>query len=140
MAIFDIFDVIQGDRKGQVGLRYYHPDCFQGSEEERRLDALIGYLDIIGYHYHHGLIRMKDVAAMLNYQLAAFASRKVIKTYLGEVGGADWWEKSKLHTGSGGAKIPYLYFRILLADFVRHNKKHNDRWKDLNQRSLDDYV
>ena len=120
--VFDLFDSVQGSRRGQAGQRYYHPDCFQGSEEERRLDALIGYLDIAGYHYYHKLIPMKDIAAMLNYQLAAFASRMVIQCYLGDVSDEKWWHSSSLYEDSGGAMIPFLYFRLLVADFIRYNE------------------
>jgi hypothetical protein len=124
--VFDIFDTIQGPRLKLEGQRYYHPDCFQGSEEERKLDGLIGYLDIVGYHYYYGLIRMKDLAAVLNYQLAALSSRKVIARYL-KASGQGWWGTTAMGGGAGGAPLPYLYFRNLLGDYVTNNEQHQAR-------------
>ncbi len=124
--IFDIFNGLQGPRLNLNGQRYYHPDCFQGSEEERKLDALIGYLDIVGYHYYYGLIRMKDLAAVLNYQLAALSSRKVIANYL-HISGEEWWGTTSMGAGSGGAPLPYLYFRNMLGDYVTYNEQHKAR-------------
>lgn len=126
--VFDIFDKFQGLRR--EGNRYYHPDCFQGSEEERLLDALIGYLDIVGYHYWYGMIRMRDIAALLNYQLATLASRKVIARYL-KGSGKDWWAHSTISTGSAAAQLPYLYFRHMLGDYVEYNEKYKAKIEEM---------
>ncbi len=121
--VFDVFKDLQGPRAAKEGYRYYHPECFQGSEEERRLDALIGYLDIVGYHYWYGMIRMRDIAALLNYHLATFASRKVVARYL-KVSGEEWWKTTAISTGSKATQLPYLYFRHMLGDFVAYNAKN----------------
>jgi hypothetical protein len=131
--VFDIFDKFQGERASRSGYRFYHPECFQGSEEERRLDALIGYLDIVGYHYWYGLIRMRDVAALLNYHLATFASRKVIASYL-RVSGEDWWNTTTIKTGSGSAQLPYLYFHHMLGDFVKYNERNQARIRKIQSQ------
>jgi hypothetical protein len=133
VPVFDIFDKLQGPRLNVIGQRYYHPDCFQGSEEERRLDGLIGYLDIVGYHYYYGLVRMKDLAAVLNYQLASLSARKVIAKYL-HLSGEEWWKTTTIQGGSGGAPLPYLYFRNMLDAYVTYNEQHRARLKKEQDR------
>jgi len=46
-------------------MRLYDPSTFQFSEEERRLDALLGFFDILGYHHHRGVVHMQDIAGVL---------------------------------------------------------------------------
>jgi hypothetical protein len=130
--VFDIFDQFQGTRK--EGIRYYHPECFQGSEEERRLDALFGFLDVVGYHHCYGLIRMPDIAALLNYQLATLATRKVVARYL-RVSGNDWWPGTPMSQRSGSTQLPYFYFRNMLGEFMDYNEKHGPKIrKTLSQK------
>ena len=72
------------------------------------------------------MIRMRDIAALLNYHLATLASRKVVAKYL-KVSGEDWWAEVAISTGSGAAQLPYLYFRYMLGDFVEYNEKYKKR-------------
>jgi hypothetical protein len=119
--LFEPFKDLQDGR--EAGSRYYHPIYFQGSSEERRLDGLLGYLDIIDYHHYYGLIRTKDVAAMLNYQLAAMASRKVIQTYLQATGEA-WFNSTTIRKGSSANQIPFIYLRNMLGQYVLYNQEN----------------
>jgi hypothetical protein len=124
--VFDIFDSLQGPRKDNPGKRFYHPECFQGSEEERRLDSFIGYMDIVGYHYYYGILRMKDVAALINYHLASLSSRKVISKYM-RLSGSDWWNSTNIKAGSKSVQLPYLYFRNMLAEYIEYNETNRVR-------------
>lgn len=135
LPVFDIFDSVQGPRKDLPGTRFYHPDCFQGSEEERRLDALIGYMDIVGYHYYYGIVRMKDLAALINYHLAALSSRNVIKKYM-KVSGTGWWNSTDIKEGSKSVQLPYLYFRHMLAEFIDYNER-NKNALEREQRNIE---
>ncbi len=128
--IFEAFDDLQGYRKNLIGSRYYHPDCFQGSEEERRLDSLLGYLDIVGYHFRHGTIPMKDLAAMLNYQLATLNGRDVIKFYLGVSASEGWFANTDIQKQSGAVQVPFLYLRNMLVEYQRYNEMNRTKLKE----------
>ena len=119
--VFQPLESLQGQRI--AGQRYYHPLYFQGSEEERKLDGLLGYLDVVGYHHYHGLIRTKDIVAMLNYHLAALASRKVINTYL-TASGESWFSSTSIQQNSSAQTIPYLYLRHMLGEYIIYNEKN----------------
>lgn len=64
------------------GTRFYHLTNFQGSEEERKLDSLLYYFDVIGYYYEKGLITLTDVNGTIGYFIDCLSSRKCTKTYL----------------------------------------------------------
>jgi hypothetical protein len=133
-AAFSATTGLQDGRK--EGHRFYHPDHFQGSPEERRLDALLGYLDVIGYQYAHGLVRMADVVGMLGYQLSLVMSREVIKQYL-EGTDLRWWKSTSLSKES--ALVPYLYLRALLAGFKQFNLKYQNRLQTEFKRTSEAY-
>jgi hypothetical protein len=133
-ATFTATTALQDGRS--EGHRFYHPDHFQGSVEERRLDALLGYFDVIGYQYVHGLVRMADVAGMLGYQLSLVMSRKVIKSYL-EGTDLRWWKKTPQSRES--AMVPYLYLRALLAGFKQYNVRYQDRLQAEFERTQEAY-
>jgi hypothetical protein len=119
------FSATSGLQDGRhEGRRFYHPDHFQGSAEEQRLDALLGYLDVIGYQYVHGLVRMADIVGMLGYQLSLVMSRKVITDYL-EGTDLRWWKSTPQSKES--AVVPYIYLRALLAGFKQYNVKYQRR-------------
>ncbi len=120
------------------GRRFYHPDYFQGSLEEIRLDSLLGYLDVIGYHYVHGLLRMQDITGMIGYQLAVVSSREVIRHYLKE-SGRSWWERTGIYKDTA-VQPPYTYLRILIKEFKAYNLKHYEIQKktlEQHQRKIE---
>jgi len=114
------------------GCRLYNVDNFQGSQEERRLDALLGYFDLIGYHYLNGVIGMSDIAGVLGYQLAALATRKVVRNYLNTV--PPYWEETSFSKAGGVG--PFRYLTVLLDDFLEYNKKNRETIQSLNRREL----
>lgn len=119
-------------QEGRVeGNRFYDPDDFQGSEEERRLDALLGYFDIIGYHYWTGALEINDIARLLGYHLTVLIKRDVIVDYLNAV--PDYWKKVSGEVESVG---PFRYLTILLHDFRSFNEKQKDRNKRINERNI----
>lgn len=122
-------DKLQGVRT--EGNRLYDPDSFQGGEEERRLDALLGYFDIVGYHYWTGALEIKDIARLLGYHLTILAKRDVIVDYLNAV--PNYWKKVSGQTEAVG---PFRYLTVLLQDFVRFNEDEQGKIKRINERSL----
>jgi hypothetical protein len=121
---------MQGSRGD--GCRLYNVKKFQGSQEERRLDALLGYFDLIGYHYLNGVVRMGDIAGVLGYQLSALTTRKVIHNYLDLI--PPYWEKVSF--GKAGGVGPFRYLTVLLDDFIEYNKKNVETIQTLNRRKL----
>jgi hypothetical protein len=63
----------------------YHPNCFQGSEHERKLDAMLGDLNVIGYYHYRGLVSLNDISGSLGYFLAFVRYRKVVQCYIDSV-------------------------------------------------------
>ena len=116
------------------GLRPFNPDKFQGTEEERRLDALLGYFDIIGYHYHTGAIDMVEIAGVLGYQLAALSTRDVIREYLDSL--PKYWAESSFSKRGPKAVAPFRYLTVLLTDFQKFNEKNAHIIESVNRRIL----
>jgi hypothetical protein len=134
VAAFAATETLQNGRR--PGARFYHPDYFQGSPEEQRLDVFLGYLDVIGYQYAHGLVEMADVVGMLGYQLSMVMSRAVIENYLSGTN-SGWW-KSKPQSQEG-AMVPYVYLRILLAGFKDFNLKYQAELQRESVRAMGAY-
>jgi hypothetical protein len=60
---------------------FYHPGNFQGTNLERRLDAVLGYLDVIGYYCDEGLIEPEDLRGLLGYYIEVLNRSLVIQYY-----------------------------------------------------------
>ena len=113
------------------GNRLYDPTTFQGTEEERRLDALLGYFDIVGYHYWSGALEIKDIARLLGYHLTILSKRRVVLEYLDAV--PEYWRRVSGQTESVG---PFRYLTVLLQDFVKFNEREQPRIKRINEKNL----
>ena len=120
---------MQGGRT--EGNRFYDPDHFQGGEEERRLDALLGYFDIVGYHYWNGALEIRDIARLLGYHLTILGKRDVVVDYLNAV--PNYWKKVSGRTEAVG---PFRYLTVLLQDFGKFNEDEQSKIKKINERSL----
>ena len=128
--VFDPFASLQGDR--EVGSRFYHPRLFQGSPEERRLDALLGYFDVIAYYYAKGFLRIEDIAGSIGYFLAVMRARAVIAEYMRLTEEA-WHSEEYRRMGS---TPPFAYLRRLLDDINQYDKRFESRIKKLQTRRL----
>lgn len=105
-----------------VGLRMYdtEQEALSKTEEERRLDCLLGYVDIIAYHYCKGLIRMHDIAGTLGFHLAIIHSRQAITDYRRSIPGA--WGK-KYGNVYGHNSVPLRFLDRMLEDYVLFCKR-----------------
>ena len=92
-------------------------------------------MDIVGYHYYYGILRMRDLAALINYHLATLSSRKVIAKYM-KVSGPDWWNNTTIKAGSQSLQVPYLYFRNMLGEYIEYNSTNGARL-DREQRKIE---
>jgi hypothetical protein len=119
---------MQGARtKGQ---KLYNPKTFIGSAEERRLDALLGFFDVIGYHHYKGIVHMRDVAGVFGFQLAALATRQVIKDYRAAI--PEHWPTSSF-AKDFNTVAPFRYLEELLKAFQAHCIQHEKEIAELNQ-------
>jgi hypothetical protein len=134
--IFEPFLRLQGDRK--EGERLYHPTCFQGSPEERRLDAVLGYFDAIGHFHAMKQVSIDLLAQYLNYHLMMLAGRKVIKLYF-RITSASEYMSGPDRKMAGNPQIPYFYARKLLLLFRKFNKDH-ERRIEKERKELDELM
>jgi predicted DNA-binding transcriptional regulator len=129
--VFDPFDNLQAGR--QVGSRLYHPRLFQTSPEERRLDALLGYFDVIAYYYAKGFLRIEDIAGSVGYFLAVMKARKVICEYM-KLNHEAW--SSPEYNRKMGATPPFSYLERLLDDIQKYNERFEEDIKRLQAKRL----
>lgn len=114
--IFEPFSEFQAERK--TGSRLYHPRLFQGSNEEMRLDALLGYFNVIAHRYIKGLLRLDDISGSIGYYLIVMHKRVVIQEYLS-------LQESEWKTGGYqkfGRTPPMTHLRKLMYDMHERNK------------------
>ena len=129
LPFFDLFEDLQKERK--EGARIYHPALFQCSAEERRLDCLLGYFDVIAYYYGNGYLRIEDIAGSISYFLGVIRSRDVITAYF-ELNKKMWAENIEYY-GKIGPTPPWNYLEKLLSDLDLYNKENKEKFKKLQQ-------
>lgn len=110
---------LQGGR--EEGLRLYHPIMFQGSAEERRLDSLLGYLNIVAYYYKkkEKLLSIDDIDGSIGYHLTVMGTRTVIAEYMDFM--KNGWKK-KGYAEKFGMQQPFHYLKMLLEDLALERK------------------
>jgi hypothetical protein len=129
--VFQPFQELQGDRS--IGARLYHPRLFQSSIEERRLDALLGYFDVIAYYYAKGFLRIEDIAGSVGYFLSVMGARNVISDYM-KLNQEAW--SSPDYNRSMGATPPFAYLNRLLEDIKHYNERFDKDIKRLQAKRL----
>ncbi len=130
--VFEPFKELQKGR--EVGSRLYHPRLFQGSAEERRLDALLGYFDVIAYYYARGYLRIEDIVGSIGYFLAVLKARKVVEHYMNF--NRETWKEDKEYSNTMGVTPPFSYLRRLLDDLHDYNKDSEDKIKKLQEKRI----
>jgi hypothetical protein len=109
------------------GSRLYHPRYFQGSPEERRLDMLIGYFDLLGYHYSRGFLPLQDIAGSLGHYLNILSKREIMRemrqVYRDAIRDPKYAERN-------GRIRPFEYFEKLMKAIEEYN---NEIEKALNR-------
>jgi K+ transporter len=118
--IFDEFEHLQMGR--QEPCRFYHPELFMGSQEERRIDMLLGYFDLIGYYYHLKLVKMSEIYNTIGYQLSFILARKALSSMIFNAN-YEWW-KNEPNFQTANASTPFVYLKILLDDFQTYGEVH----------------
>ena len=124
---FEAFSDLQKERK--EGSRLYHPRLFQGSPEERHLDALLGYFDVMAYYYAKGFLHIEDIVGSVGYYLAVIGEREVIKEYM-KLNEEAWQDPNYQKMG---ITPPFGYLRRLLEDIQEYNEKFANRIKKLQR-------
>jgi len=119
-------DSAQTPELRDIGSRYYHPNFFQFSLEEKKLDSLLGFFDVVAYQYVKELISLEDIVGTVGYYLEIINTRKASNEYLNLIDRE--WEKTDY--GKSGAKKPYTYLRILLKALADEKQKVAKEIKD----------
>lgn len=90
----------------------YHPWLFQGSEEEGRINALLGFLNGVDYYCAKGLIGVGEVYRHIGPHLLILHSRKVMESYF-EINDMEW--KNRVRRGNKGVELATKRARNLLS-------------------------
>lgn len=122
--MYQCLETLQDGRK--EGFRFYHPDIFQGSVEEKRLDSLLGYFSIIAcYCVKEELLSIDDINGSIGYHLTVMDARTVVKEYMTVI--EDGWEKEG-YADKFGMDPPFHYLKILLEELaLKRGVRHNGR-------------
>lgn len=106
--------------------RLFHPKYFQGSPEERRLDMLIGYFDLLGYHYSKGFLSMGDMAGSLGHYLNIMEKRQIVKDmrqiYKDAIENPDY-------VRANGQIQPFNFFEKLMRAVAQYNEVREEAVK-----------
>jgi hypothetical protein len=92
------------------GSRRYHPAFFQGSEEERRLDQVLEYFNMIGSYWTRHLLKDEDIEPLDSYILLLL-DRKAIKYYL-DYSARIWQDETEIRRREPA--VPFSHLRGLL--------------------------
>lgn len=110
--MFQCLESLQGCRgKGQ---RLYHPKLFQGSVEEKRLDSLLGYFNLIAYYYYSKpqTLTIEDIEGSIGFHIVSACRNKAVAEYFAII--EDVWKKDRERlTSLYGEREPFHYLRKL---------------------------
>ena len=109
---------LQDGRK--KGFRFYHPDFFQRSVEEKRLDSLLGYFNIIAYYVRKGLLDRKDIDGSIGYHLTVMGTRDVIAEYMKII--EEEWNKEGRYARQFGMGQPFRDLKWLLDELRKRRR------------------
>ena len=119
-TMFQCLDSLPFQDGREEGFRFYHPGMFQGSAEERRLDSLLGYFNIIAYYYKkEKLLSMDDIDGSIGYHLTVIGERTVIAEYMRIM--EEGWKKGKF-SKKFGMQEPFQDLKDLLRNLTRERK------------------
>jgi hypothetical protein len=107
---------------------FWHPSLFQATAEERRIDALLGYFEILGYHKRQALIDVGDISGLIGEFLQDIRSRTMIYDYFVVMWRAwdnDQW-KDPLRSDRSELPQFYDFVRLLAALPSRSPKRRVD--------------
>jgi len=116
--IASVFEALQ---EGRIeGHRYFHPSCYQRSLEEKRLDCLLGYFDVLAYYHQNNLVTMEDIAGSLGYHLNILARREVIKQVRSACKNSF---KNETYVARNGHAIPFSCLDKFLENVIRYDQE-----------------
>lgn len=115
-----------------VGTRFYHPRYFQGSEEELKLDALLGFFDIIGYYQQRGFIDIEDVAFTIGFYVRAIGSNYAVNRYLYEI--TDRWRQDNAFRNAYGVVDPFAYLTLMIAEIERYDQANINKLQKIAEK------
>lgn len=116
--IYEACDVdISEKNKGE---RFYHIELFQGTDEEKNLDALLTFFNTIGYYYEIRLLKFEEIMHNFGFYVHIIGKRKVTRRYLKIM------EKSFTWTSDGKQGFPYRHLMMLINEIEGDELKKID--------------
>ena len=108
------------DGRGK-GFRFYHPRLFQGTLEDSRLDALLGYFNSVAHHYYENKpesVTLDDINDTIGHHIIVTANCRAVADYLEFI---EWLRTvnprfDELFGESG----LFSYLKRLSEDLVKH--------------------
>lgn len=110
-------DGINKDKKN--GERYYNIYTFTGSEEERRLDSVLYYFDIVAYYFNAKLLTIQEIEGTLGYFLDVLTVRKSVRDYINLIK-KEWADSTY---GKQGSVQPLRNLDKLIVSFEKRKEK-----------------
>ena len=101
-------------------LCFFNPRQILGSQQERRLDNLLGFFNTLGYDLERKLVAIEDVAGMFGIQLDHFVQRKIINEYLFQIE-INWPRLDSFHERYQ-APVPFTDLRRMINEYVRFRR------------------
>lgn len=117
-------DIFNSRTAQEPGKRLWHPALFQGSIEEKRLDIFLNYLNVVGYYYHNGFLKMSDIAGSIGSHLWMIRKRSATSRYMDLLKNR-WNDHDKEFTL--GVPAPLSYLHKMLSEFEDYAKLNSER-------------
>ena len=120
--MFQRLEPLQGNRV--EGQRLYHPRLFQGSVEEKRLDSLLGYFNVIAYYYYSRpqTFTIKDLEGSIGFHIVSTCRNRAVAEYFAIIN--EVWENDRERlTQLYGERKPFSYLQDLAKDLEKLREK-----------------
>lgn len=105
-------------QRSEEGCRFYHPNFMKTSLEEKRIDSLLGYFDVIGYYYNKGYLELEDIVGTVGFYLDTISNRPATREYIQFIH-ENW---SSTGPGKRGCPEPYWHLVELMQAIASANQ------------------
>jgi hypothetical protein len=106
-------------------LCFFNPKDVIGTQQERRLDNLLGFFNTLGYDLERKLVCIEDISGMFGVQLDHFVQRKIVNEYLLEIE-ANWPKMESFHDRYN-SPVPFTDLRRMINAYIKYRKEKGRR-------------
>ena len=117
----EMFRLLANMQDGRgAGFRFYHPRLFQGSVEDSRLDALLGYFNSVAHHYYENKPKsatLADINSTIGHHIIVTVHCRAVADYLNFI---EWLrEVNPRFDKFFGESGPFSHLKKLSEDLVK---------------------